>query len=140
MLAIGWRAGVDRLRTASLVPIVLLLYFLIHLNGGLIDHIYSARPLAIQMQQLPATNSTVAVYNTRRDIEYGLAFYRNQRIVNYRNDGVPLASHLLVARTGSDPELDQLLGSRQRLFLIHDAAQDLDVFWISPAVTPSATP
>jgi 4-amino-4-deoxy-L-arabinose transferase-like glycosyltransferase len=140
MLAIGWRAGVDRLRTASLVPIVLLLYFLIHLNGGLIDHIYSARPLAIQMQQLPASNSTVAVYNTRRDIEYGLAFYRNQRIVNYRNDGIPLASHLLVARAGSAPELDQLLGSRQRLFLIHDAAQDLDVFWISPAVTPSATP
>jgi hypothetical protein len=34
----------------------------------------------------------------RRDVEYGLAFYRNREVVNYEDTGVPEGEHLLVAR------------------------------------------
>jgi hypothetical protein len=40
----------------------------------------------------------VAVFRVRRDVEYGLAFYRNRAVVNYEESGVPEEQHLLVAR------------------------------------------
>jgi hypothetical protein len=38
------------------------------------------------------------VFRVRRDVEYGLAFYRNREVVNYEETGVPEGEHLLVAR------------------------------------------
>ena len=136
LLLVGWRFNAARLRVATMVPIVLLMYFLLHLNGPLLDAIYSARPLAREMQAMPMPTPSpdiVAVFHTRRDVEYGIAFYRNQRVINYRNDGVPVDAHILVTRTGSLPEAMQLVGNRETLFLMHDTAQDLDVYWIAPA-------
>jgi len=43
-------------------------------------------------------DETVAVFRVRRDMEYGLSFYRNQEVVNYEESGVPDGQHLLVAR------------------------------------------
>ena len=37
---------------------------------------------------------TVAVFRVRRDMEYGLAFYRNREVVNYEETGVPDEQHL----------------------------------------------
>jgi len=64
----------------------------------LLDRTYSARPLADRLAaQIPA-DETVAVFRVRRDVEYGLAFYRNSEVVNYEQTGVPDGQHLLVAR------------------------------------------
>jgi len=140
LLLVGWRFHAGRLRSATMIPIVLLIFFLLHLNGPLLDAIYSARPLARELEPIallspetPNIPQTVAVFHTRRDVEYGISFYRNQRVLNYRNDGVPLDAHLLVTRTGSLPEAQQLLGKRETVFLIRDAAQDLDVYLVAPA-------
>ena len=43
-------------------------------------------------------DETVAVFRVRRDIEYGLSFYRNHEVVNYEESGVPDEQHMLVAR------------------------------------------
>ena len=40
-------------------------------------------------------DETVAVFRVRRDIEYGLSFYRNREVVNYEESGVPDEQHLL---------------------------------------------
>jgi hypothetical protein len=38
---------------------------------------------------LAPADETVAVFRVRRDMEYGLSFYRNREVVNYEQDGVP---------------------------------------------------
>ena len=104
--------GVARLRlvtTAVLVVLVLFLYgvgpfFGIPAVGAskrvihLLDRAYSARPLADKLGAVAPAEETVAVFRVRRDVEYGLSFYRNREVVNYEQDGVPDAQHLLVAR------------------------------------------
>ena len=64
----------------------------------LLDRSYSARPAGRAAGRLAPANETVAVFRVRRDIEYGLAFYRNHEVVNYEETGVPDEQHLLVAR------------------------------------------
>ena len=64
----------------------------------LLDRSYSARPLAARLATLVPGNETVAVFRVRRDMEYGLSFYRNREVVNYEEDGVPDEQHILVAR------------------------------------------
>ena len=64
----------------------------------LLDKSYSARPLADRLALLAPPDETVAVFRVRRDVEYGLAFYRNREVVNYEDTGVPDEEHLLVAR------------------------------------------
>ena len=59
---------------------------------------YSARPLADRLATLAPADETVAVFRVRRDIEYGLSFYRNSEVVNYEQAGVPDGQHLLVVR------------------------------------------
>jgi 4-amino-4-deoxy-L-arabinose transferase-like glycosyltransferase len=104
--------GVARLRlvtTGVLVVLVLFLYgvgpvFGIPQIGAtkrvirLLDRSYSARPLADRLAAFEPPDGTVAVFQVRRDIEYGLAFYRNHEVVNYEEDGVPDGQHLLVVR------------------------------------------
>jgi 4-amino-4-deoxy-L-arabinose transferase-like glycosyltransferase len=104
--------GVARLRlvtTSVLVVLVLFLYgvgpfFGIPAVGAtkrvihLLDRAYSARPLADKLGTVAPADETVAVFRVRRDVEYGLSFYRNREVVNYEQDGVPDGQHLLVAR------------------------------------------
>jgi 4-amino-4-deoxy-L-arabinose transferase-like glycosyltransferase len=68
----------------------------------LLDDTYSARPLAAKLTTLAPADETVAVFRARRDMQFGLSFYRNHEVVNYDESGVPDSQHLLVARiTGS---------------------------------------
>ena len=104
--------GVARLRLATLGVLVVLMCYLYGVGPclgipaigatkrviHLLDRSYSARPLAERLALLAPPNETVAVFRVRRDVEYGLAFYRNHEVVNYENTGVPDSEHLLVAR------------------------------------------
>ena len=104
--------GVARLRlatTAVLMVLVLFLYGVGPFFGipavsatkrviHLLDHAYSARPLADRLLTVAPADETVAVFRVRRDIEYGLSFYRNREAINYEQDGVPEGQHLLVVR------------------------------------------
>ena len=104
--------GVARLRlvtTGVLVVLVLFLYGVGPFFGipavdatkrviHLLDRAYSARPLADKLMTVAPAEETVAVFRVRRDIEYGLSFYRNREVINYEQDGVPEGQHLLVVR------------------------------------------
>ena len=80
----------------------------------MLDRSYSARPLAERLAGLAPADETIAVFRVRRDIEYGLAFYRNHQVVNYEDTGVPDEEHLLVARVtgrrGADLHTQDALG------------------------------
>lgn len=104
--------GVARLRVATCSVLVMLMVFLYGIGPfcgvpalaaskqviHLLDRSYSARPLADKLATLAGPDETVAVFRVRRDVEYGLAFYRNHEVVNYEASGVPEGQHLLVAR------------------------------------------
>jgi 4-amino-4-deoxy-L-arabinose transferase-like glycosyltransferase len=104
--------GVARLRIATCSVLVLLLLFLYGVGPifgipevsatkrviQLLDRSYSARPLAEKLGTIAPGNETIAVFRVRRDIEYGISFYRNREVVNYDQAGVPDEQHLLVAR------------------------------------------
>jgi hypothetical protein len=48
----------------------------------------------------------VAVFRVRRDMEYGLAFYRNHEVANYDEVGVPSEEHVLVVRVAGRNGVD----------------------------------
>jgi 4-amino-4-deoxy-L-arabinose transferase-like glycosyltransferase len=135
LLLVSYRFGAQWLGTATLIPICLLLFFLLRLNGPLFDDIYSARPLAQELVKIPDQDTPLAVLDTRRDVEYGLAFYRNQRVVNYRADGIPIAAHILVARAPQS-DVAQLLGDRPAALVLHYSPQNLDIYWVAATHTP----
>jgi 4-amino-4-deoxy-L-arabinose transferase-like glycosyltransferase len=104
--------GVARLRLVTTAVLAVLVFFLYGVGPffgipevgatkrviHLLDRSYSARPLADQLAAKAPAEQTVAVFRVRRDVEYGLAFYRNAEVVNYEQTGVPDEQHLLVAR------------------------------------------
>ena len=128
----GW--GVARLRLATSCVLMVLMFFLYGVGPffgipaiaaskrviRLLDRSYSSRPLAEQIASLAPPGATVAVFAVRRDVEYGLSFYRNHEVVNYKEDGVPDEQHLLVVRVSgrggvdlhTQAELDEYLEGR----------------------------
>ena len=104
--------GVARLRLVTTAVLAVLLLFLYGVGPffgipevaktkrvvQLLDRTYSARPLADRLAAQAPAGETVAVFRVRRDVEYGLAFYRNSEVVNYEQTGVPDGQHLLVVR------------------------------------------
>ncbi|MHB1700190.1 MAG: ArnT family glycosyltransferase [Acidobacteriaceae bacterium] len=118
ILLVVTRYGLQRLRAVTLVPVVLMLFFLLKLNGPLLDDNYSSRPLERAIQKAAPGVGAFATYQVRRDIVYGLAFYRDQRPLYYE-DGVPAQAHVLIVRESAEEQLRKLLVGRtyQPLFL-----------------------
>jgi hypothetical protein len=144
--------GVARLRVTTCSVLVVLMLFLYGAGPffaipqisatkrviRLLDRTYSARPLAELLAGLAPAGETVAVFRVRRDVEYGLSFYRNREVVNYEESGVPAEQHLLVARVtgrgGSDLHtagaLDEYLDGRHCEQIVSWPEQGLEVYLV----------
>jgi 4-amino-4-deoxy-L-arabinose transferase-like glycosyltransferase len=104
----------------------------------LLDRSYSARPLAAKLASIAPASETIAVFRVRRDVEYGLSFYRNREVVNYEHNGVPEEQHLLVARVtgrgGADlhtpAALEQYLSGREYEEVFSWPEQGLEVYLV----------
>ncbi len=111
----------------------------------LLDNSYSARPLAAKLATVAPADETVAVFRVRRDVEYGLSFYRNREVVNYEESGVPDEQHLLVARvTGrngvdlhTQEALEEYLADRQYEQIFSWPEQGLVVYMVGSKATDS---
>ena len=77
--------GIAQVRNATLFPVLAALVFLLGFHGQDLDLNYSARPLAREMQQKAPEARLVAVQNVKRDMVYGLAFYRNEQPIEYEH-------------------------------------------------------
>ena len=132
VLYVARRYGVRHLRLVTMAPLVFLLYFLLGRNGHLLDLNYSSRPLALEIQKADPTASIVAEFDVRRDLVYGLAFYRDQKIVSYTSDGVPNQAHLLVFPTREEIQVQQYLKGRFTQPLLLYQAQGLSVYKVYP--------
>ncbi len=142
------RFGIERLRIATLVPIVMLLFFLLGVGpifgigplpgskatAELIDDAYSARPLYRILKPLLQPGEVLAVYRVKRDMEYGLSFYREKQVLNYEQNGaaeIPPERHILVVRESYAGDLRQLLQGRSYQPLFVYPAQSLIVYSVS---------
>ncbi len=110
--------GMAQIRNVTLVPVIAMLIFLLGFHGRELDLNYSARPLAQEIARLAPNQKIVAVCGVKRDMDYGLAFYRNQRPAHY-DEGVPRQEHVLVIRSNDQADLDRYLPGRiyEPLFL-----------------------
>ena len=120
ILLVVQRWGIQQLRLATCGVMVVLLLFIYGIGPffgvgrmaaskrtiELLDRTYSARPLAERLSAIVPGNETVAVFRVRRDMEYGLAFYRNHEVVNYDEAGVPAEEHILVVRVAGKGGVD----------------------------------
>ena len=90
----------------------------------------SARPLAFEIAGMETHPLPLAVYHVRRELEYGLTFYRNRLTFNYDWGSVPREEHLLVAPENSQLEIARLVAGRRVSYLGHYPAQHLDYYWV----------
>jgi 4-amino-4-deoxy-L-arabinose transferase-like glycosyltransferase len=106
------RFGIGQTVNITLIPVVGVLIFLLGFHGRDLDLQYSARPLAEELARQAPDDKIVATQDIKRDMDYGLAFYRNGPTVHYETDGVPLAEHLLVIRANDQEDLERYLTGR----------------------------
>jgi 4-amino-4-deoxy-L-arabinose transferase-like glycosyltransferase len=135
--------GIAHVRNATLFPVLAAMIFLLGFHGKDLDVNYSARPLARAMQQHAPDIRSVAFENVRRDLVYGIAFYRDEEPIDYCEPSakphpyeedcsggvdIPEAEHLLVMPANESGDLDQWLRGRvyEPLFLY--PSQGLEVY------------
>jgi len=129
------KTGLRMLRFVTLIPVVLTLGAVLKLGSVALDQMLSARPLAFEIARMQTRPLPLAIYHVRRELEYGLTFYRNQVTFNYDWGSVPQHEHLLVAPENSQVEIARLVAGRRVSYLGHYAAQHVDYYWIAAAAS-----
>jgi 4-amino-4-deoxy-L-arabinose transferase-like glycosyltransferase len=150
VLVVVRRGGLPTLHFATLVPVVLAVVFLLRfaaipemdsypIHGLILDITQSARPVNIQLRHLGVSDELpVAVLNVRRDVAYGLNFYRNQPITYYEDKGprdlpagVPPGEHVVITRAGNEGAVEAWVAPRMVQRLGDYPPQHLEFFLVS---------
>ena len=130
-LTLGSRLGLRGLRFVTLVAVVVSIAAILRIGGPALDSSLSARPIADQISRMETRRLPVAVFRVSRELEYGLAFYRNQVLDRYEWGAIPAGEHLLVAPEGSEGEVSSLANGRRLVPLGTFSPQRLEFFWVS---------
>ncbi len=125
------KLGLGTLRFVTLVPVVLAVAAVLRLGSPALDSTLSARPLANEISHLENKPLPLAVSGVSREIEFGLAFYRNQIIDRYEQGQIPVAEHLVVAPEGSQTAIAKQVAGRRVSYLGSFASQGLDYYWVA---------
>ena len=125
------RLRLRMLRFVTLIPVVLAVAAVLKMGTVAIDQKLSARPLAIELASIETHRLPLAVFEVPRELEYGLAFYRNQVIARYEAGTIPADEHLLVAPTSGMNAVAKATAGRKVSFLGHYSPQNVDYYWIS---------
>ena len=125
------RRGLPWLRFVTLVPVVLAVAYILRIGAPALDATLSARPVAQELARIETQPVHVAVLHAKRELEYGLNFYRNQPIASYDRAEIPPGNHLVVARSGSESEIAELVGGRRVIRLGEYAPQGVEFFWVT---------
>jgi len=134
------RRGLPWLRFVTLVPVVLAVAYILRIGAPAFDAKLSARPVAQELARIETKPERVAVLHVKRELEYGLNFYRNQPIASYDRAEIPVGEHLVVARSGSESELTELVGGRRVVRLGEFPPQQVEFFWVTNPMPPMHMP
>jgi 4-amino-4-deoxy-L-arabinose transferase-like glycosyltransferase len=121
------------LRFVTLIAVVLVVAAVLKVGTTAIDQKLSARPLALELASVETKKLPLAVYGVQRELEYGLAFYRNQAIQRYESGNIPASEHLLIAPTAWMDNVAKATAGRHVSFLGHYAPQAVDYYWVAAA-------
>jgi 4-amino-4-deoxy-L-arabinose transferase-like glycosyltransferase len=127
------RARLKMFRFVTLIPVVLAVAAVLKLGTVAIDQKLSTRPLAVELASVETHKLPLAVCGTSREVEYGLAFYRDQIIARYEMGNVPAGEHLLVAPPAWMDNVKEQTEGRRVSFLGHYVPQNLDYYWVGAA-------
>jgi 4-amino-4-deoxy-L-arabinose transferase-like glycosyltransferase len=130
------RLGLRMLRFVTLIPVVLTVAAVMRLGSTAIDNTLSARPLAAELAAVETHQLPVAVCGTSRELEYGLAFYRNQVVTRCEFSPLPAGEHLLIAPPAWKVAVDDHAAGRRVTFLGHYAPQNVDYYWVAAKGKP----
>lgn len=125
--------GLKLLRFVTLIPVVLTVGAVLKLGSQSLDEKLSARPIAREIAAIEVRPLPLAVFHVRRELEYGLTFYRNHLTFNYDWGRVPQEEHLLVAPENSQSAITDRVAGRRVSYLGHYAPQHVDYFWVAAA-------
>jgi len=125
------RLRLRMLRFITLIPVVLTVAAVLKLGATAIDQTLSARPLAAELASVETHKLSVAVCGVSRELEYGLAFYRDQTITRCEFGPLPVEEHLLVAPTTWKTEVTRQTSGRRVSFLGHYVPQAVDYYWVA---------
>ena len=136
VMTVSSKLGIRALRFATMIPVVFAVGALLKLGSGTVDEYLSARSVALDIQSHQPHPMPLAVQGVRREIDYGLAFYRNQPPLHLDSEAQPQGEYLLVVPHDSIvPAPD-----RRALQLGTFEPQHLDSYWILPAGRVPPTP
>ncbi len=134
------REGVRVLHFVTLVPTILAVAFLLRPAAPLIDKMQSARPIAEELARRAPADLPLATFNVKRDVAYGLDFYRNQPIPHYEPEGpadlpteIPAGRHVVVARKGSLGAVQAVVGNRNVASIGEFPPRQLEFFLVDAA-------
>ncbi|HEX8818249.1 MAG TPA: glycosyltransferase family 39 protein [Terriglobales bacterium] len=127
------RPNSSTLRFVTIVPVVLAVTIVLRLGASEIDAKLSARPVANEIAAIDHKKLPLAVFQTSRETEYGLAFYCNQIIGRYEFGQIPTGEHFVVAPAGSQAAVATQVPGRHVSFVGEFAPQNLEYFWVSAA-------
>ena len=129
----GWQL----VRFITLAPLILCLGFILRTQSQTVDRTQSVRPVAAMISELgfPA-DQNVALFGTRRELEYGLMFYRDRHVSVYapiepnqpETVGIPPTTHLVIIREGMRDKLVAALPSRSIAFAGYYRPQHLELY------------
>lgn len=137
--------GVKRLRMATILPIAVLMFYIFGVgpvlgvgpmpntkrNIHLIDMTFSARPMARILSQIAPPKEIVALYDVRREMAYGLSFYRRRQVWQYGNGHIPATQHILITQIKDIGNLKTVLKGRTYEELFEYPAQNLVVYEVA---------
>jgi len=123
------RGGFSGLRVATIVPVVALAIAL-RFAAPVLDETLSARPVSEALARLAPQQLPVAVVLVPRETEFGLQFYRNQKIPRYEIGQAPAGEHLVVAVQGFRNAFAKNVPGRRIVYLGDFQAQKLEFYYV----------
>lgn len=121
------------LRFVTLIPVVLSVAAVLKLGTVAIDQRLSTRPLANELAGVETHKLPLAICGASREVEYGVAFYRDQIITRYETGGIPKEEHLLVIVPSWKSNVTEWTKGRRVTLLGHYSPTDLDYYWVAAA-------
>ncbi len=122
--------GLRLLRFVTLVPVVLAVAAVLRLGAPALDATLSARPLAQEINRVDNRSLPLAILRLPRETEYGLHFYRDQKIARYEAGDVPAGEHLLITPEGWQKNIAKWVTGRRVTYLGSFAPQGMDYYWV----------
>ncbi len=123
--------GLRLLRFVTLVPVVLAVAAVLRLGAPSLDAALSARPLVQEINRVDNRSLPLAILRLSRETEYGLHFYRDQKILRYEAGEVPAGEHVLITKEGWQKNVAKWTSGRRVTYIGSFAPQGLDYYWVA---------